>query len=356
MGLWHRGVFLIGFLLVCGAFAEEEFDAKPPADNGEVAAQKDALGSDSDDGAAAAAAGTTKRSAESESADEKPVGNHEKDSPDTEDAKRGGRPIPPSQLDPSNLGDKSIQFDIGENDFWGGLVSSLAMILVSELGDKTFFIAAIMSMKHGRMVVFSGAIAALALMTVLSAVMGFAVPNLLPKKYTQIGATVLFFYFGARLLKEAIGMKPGEVSEELAEVEQELGTSSDEDEGLLEAGKRDDDTPKHSSHALYSYLRCLPATAQQRIRATLTPIFLESFTLTFLAEWGDRSQVATIVLATSKDPYGVTFGGIVGHAFCTALAVIGGRLLASKISERSVTFLGATLFLFFGLHGLFYGV
>ena len=40
-------------------------------------------------------------------------------------------------------------------------------------------------------------------------------------------------------MKEAIGMKPGEVSEELAEVEQELGASSgDEDEALLEAGKR----------------------------------------------------------------------------------------------------------------------
>ncbi|KAL8157194.1 hypothetical protein AgCh_002051 [Apium graveolens] len=26
-----------------------------------------------------------------------------------------------------------------------------------------------------------------------------------------------------------------------------------------------------------------------------TPIFLESFILTFLAEWGDRSQIATIV-------------------------------------------------------------
>lgn len=35
------------------------------------------------------------------------------------------------------------------------------VILVSEIGDKTFFIAAIMAMRNDRLVVFTGAIAAL---------------------------------------------------------------------------------------------------------------------------------------------------------------------------------------------------
>jgi len=47
-------------------------------------------------------------------------------------------------------------------------VASLSVIVVSELGDKTFFIAAIMAMRHSRITVFAGAISALALMTVLS--------------------------------------------------------------------------------------------------------------------------------------------------------------------------------------------
>lgn len=55
-----------------------------------------------------------------------------------------------------------------------------------------------------------------------------------------------------------------------------------------------------------------------------------SFTMTFLAEWGDRSQIATIVLATTKDPFGVTAGGIIGHSLCTGLAVLGGRMLATR--------------------------
>ena len=42
------------------------------------------------------------------------------------------------------------------------------VIIVSEIGDKTFFIAAIFAMKHSRSTVFAGAIGALGLMTFLS--------------------------------------------------------------------------------------------------------------------------------------------------------------------------------------------
>ena len=32
----------------------------------------------------------------------------------------------------------------------------------------------------------------------------------------------------------------------------------------------------------------------------LSPIFLQALTMTFLAEWGDRSQIATIILAARE--------------------------------------------------------
>lgn len=55
-----------------------------------------------------------------------------------------------------------------EMGFIHAFIASLSVIVVSELGDKTFFIAAIMAMRHPRCIVFTGAIGALALMTVLS--------------------------------------------------------------------------------------------------------------------------------------------------------------------------------------------
>lgn len=87
----------------------------------------------------------------------------------------------------------------------------------------------------------------------------------------------------------------------------------------------------------------------------VSPVWFQCFTLTLLAEWGDRSQIATIALAAAKDPIGVTLGGIVGHALCTMLAVLGGRLMATKISEKGVTMVGGVLFLLFAFHGLVVG-
>lgn len=218
--------------------------------------------------------------------------------------------------------------------FWSAFLNSIAMIIVTELGDKTFFIAAVMAMRHPRMVVYLGAISALSVMTVLSAAIGFALPNLLPRKYTHYAATALFAYFGFKLLHEAYEMyvEPPKKNEELEEAEEELGKLNKEKD--LEDGKRK------------------RATLYQMFT---TGVFAQSFTLTFLAEWGDRSQVATIALASSKEPIGVTIGGVIGHAFCTGLAVVGGRLLATKISERQVALAGGILFLIFALHSVYQG-
>ena len=55
---------------------------------------------------------------------------------------------------------------------------------------------------------------------------------------------------------------------------------------------------------------------------------------------------------SSQDPYGVTIGGTIGHAICTAIAVIGGQLIAQKISVKNVTLLGGLVFLLFSVTAL----
>ena len=61
-----------------------------------------------------------------------------------------------------------VKYKMAHSDFVHGFIASLSMIIVSELGDKTFFIAAIMSMRHSRVVVLAGALGALVAMTILS--------------------------------------------------------------------------------------------------------------------------------------------------------------------------------------------
>jgi putative Ca2+/H+ antiporter (TMEM165/GDT1 family) len=226
--------------------------------------------------------------------------------------------------------------EISLDGFWKAFTSSVAMILATEIGDKTFFIAAVLSMKHSRSAVFGGAILALIIMTILSTCMGLVLPRFLPKQYTHWFGGALFLYFGFKLIYDSTKMEVGRASDELEEVEEELlqqyNKKEDEEEGGI---------TKQNSRV-------------NALNKRWYQVALQALTLTFVAEWGDRSQIATIALAAAKNPIGVTIGGCLGHSMCTGLAVIGGRMLAAKISEKTVSMWGGVVFLLFGLHSVFF--
>ncbi|EST09383.1 hypothetical protein PSEUBRA_000978 [Kalmanozyma brasiliensis GHG001] len=229
------------------------------------------------------------------------------------------------------------------------LWSSFAMIIVSEIGDKTFLIAAILSMRQSKLIVFSGAFASLAVMSILSAFLGVMFPTLLPKSLTNLMAAALFLVFGLKMVKDGLAMSGDEIKEEWEEAEREI----DEEEGdthemdSLEQGHH---APSHSvgkkeggmTHTLREGTRNLCGLC-------FSPVFAQAFILTFLGEWGDRSQIATIALAAAHNVTLVCVGTIVGHACCTSMAVICGSWLAKKISVKHVTLGGAFLFLVFAV-------
>ncbi|SAM03210.1 hypothetical protein [Absidia glauca] len=230
------------------------------------------------------------------------------------------------------------------------------MIIVSEIGDKTFLIAAIMAMKHARLTVFCAALSSLAVMSVLSAALGHVVPNLIPKAYTDLLAALLFWTFGLRMVYEGYKMDPAHNDDEMQEVEQELKDVEDRDRAkhmeMMEVGgaaqeqqEQEDDTKPAGS----PFVKAKDGL-MNLMQLVFSPVFVQTFILTFLGEWGDRSQISTIALAAANNVYWVTAGVIIGHSMCTGVAVIGGRLLASKISVRTVTLSGATLFLIFGAY------
>lgn len=224
------------------------------------------------------------------------------------------------------LPDFSLQLDKNPLE---AVYSSLLMILATEMGDETFIIAAVMSMRHNKLVVLGGALSALYFMTVLSAFLGVVLPNLISEANVRSCATVLYIFFGCRLMY--IGAK---------------GEEEDKEEEFEEVEKTLEETEERVKS---SYLRQLG-------RKVCSPIFIEAFLLTFLAEWGDRSQIATITLASHQNPFGVIIGAVVGHSICTSLAVFFGEWLGKRISARYVAFGGGLLFLFFAFLNQVYGI
>ncbi|XP_057543183.1 GDT1-like protein 5 [Amaranthus tricolor] len=211
-----------------------------------------------------------------------------------------------------------------------GFTKSLAMTILSEIGDKTFIAAAILAMRHPRRLVLTGCLSALIVMTILSVVVGWAAPNLISRKLTHHVATFLFFGFGLWSLWDAF--KDEGDAGELAEVEKQLDADF---KGTAATDNKDHDEKKKTMR---------PFLAQ-----FFSPILLQAFSITFFGEWGDKSQIATIGLAADENPFGVVLGGILGQTLCTTAAVMGGKSLASQISEKMVALFGGVLFIIFGI-------
>lgn len=229
------------------------------------------------------------------------------------------------------------------DNFYTSFATAFGMIFFSEIGDKTFLIAAILAMRNSRTKIFFATSLALTLMTIIAVVAGQIVPALIPQKFTQWIAAVLFFIFGVLMLKEGSEMSSDHLREEYDEVVHEIEgerTFSSENLAALEAQTTEPPTQTTSER--------LSSKLQKFLGPTFSPIAVQAFSMVFLAEWGDRSQVATIVLAAAQNPWGVALGASSGHAVCSLIAVYLGRALSSCLSMKTVTMAGGLLFIFFG--------
>ncbi|KHN35056.1 GDT1-like protein 1, chloroplastic [Glycine soja] len=179
-------------------------------------------------------------------------------------------------------------------------VFAFLLIFFSELGDKTFFIAALLAARNSAGVVFIGTFGALAAMTLISVVLGRTfhyVDEILPFRCT-LGSLPCWMPHPAELA---------------------VSDFSGNGAGILSAA------------------------------STVASTFL----LVFVAEWGDKSFFSTIALAAASSPLGVIAGALAGHGVATLLAVLGGSLLGTYLSEKVIAYIGGVLFLVFAAITLF---
>ncbi|GJP40539.1 hypothetical protein CLOM_g209, partial [Closterium sp. NIES-68] len=206
-------------------------------------------------------------------------------------------------------------------DFQAGFASAFLLVLFSEIGDKTFFIAAVLATRRPNVEVFAGTFGALAVMTVLSVALGrifHYADELLPAfgsfdfPLDDVASVVLLLFFGLSTLRDAAGMDSKAEGEQQEAEKAVAGLNAEATEGGISLA-----------------------------------VLASVFALVFTAEWGDKSFFSTIALAAASSPAGVVTGAVAAHGVATVMAVLGGSFLSKYISERTVAYVGGTLFLVF---------
>jgi putative Ca2+/H+ antiporter (TMEM165/GDT1 family) len=169
--------------------------------------------------------------------------------------------------------------------------TTLGLVALAELGDKTQLVCMTLAARHPAPPVLLGAVLAFAVLNLLAVVFGAAVAVWLPEWLVAALVAVLFAAFGVHALRAA--------GAEAVKVEERDGRS----------------------------------------------VLLSTFVLIFLAELGDKTQLAVAGLAGTQDPLAVWVGGTLALALTSALGVLAGQTLLRRLPLHLLHLVSGALFL-----------
>jgi putative Ca2+/H+ antiporter (TMEM165/GDT1 family) len=198
---------------------------------------------------------------------------------------------------------------------WSTLISTFGLVFVAELGDKTQLAVVTQTCKHHRpWAVFLGASAALTVVTAIGAAGGRLLGQIVPEDVLRIVAALAFVVMGMLIGREA-----------------------------FEAGR------KESQENACDY------TEDEQVNCTSVSVwdwraFSSTFGLLFVAELGDKTQLAVLSLAGKRgDVWPVFVVGALALALVTGLGVVGGQGLCKLIPERLLLWISAIAFVVMGV-------
>ena len=179
-------------------------------------------------------------------------------------------------------------------NLWPLLITFL-IIGAAELGDKTQLLTLGFSTRFPVWEVIGAVSAATAVLAALAVTFGGAINHYVPEFYLQLIAGVLFIVFGIWTI---------------------FGKEEDE-EKIKAKGNRNP--------------------------------FMLIFSTFFLAELGDKTQLATLTLSAKYGtPFQVWLGATLGMAGVNVIAALAGSWIKKFVSEKVIKLLGAAVFIIFG--------
>eukprot|EP00198_Chlamydomonas_reinhardtii_P008592 XP_001697929.1 predicted protein [Chlamydomonas reinhardtii] len=234
-----------------------------------------------------------------------------------------------------------------------GCLAAFSLISLSEIGDKTFFISAVLAARIGRALSFAGSLAALVLLTVVNVAIGTLCarcPDTLLSRLqlpvAELASIAVLGFFGLRAIKDGLKENKGDIRggtqphQQQPTAESPAAPSSFGPSPGLATGLA-------GAHSVVRGMNSVDMMGGRGSYRSPVAVFFEVASLIFQAEWGDRSMLATIALASSHSPVGVATGAIAGHAVATGIAVVGGAIAGKYVSERTINLISGTLFLLF---------
>jgi putative Ca2+/H+ antiporter (TMEM165/GDT1 family) len=173
-------------------------------------------------------------------------------------------------------------------------------IALAELGDKTQLSVLLLSTRTKRHVsLLFGVMLAFLLVDGFAIMVGSWVTSVIPTHILKVSSGLLFILFGLLILKDM-----------------------NKEEDALESS------------------------------AARGP-FLSGFLMIFLAEWGDKTQIASALFATMYDAWLVLVGTLSALALLSVMAVFLGQFIVARIDKRTISKAAGTLFILMGVSFFF---
>jgi putative Ca2+/H+ antiporter (TMEM165/GDT1 family) len=188
-------------------------------------------------------------------------------------------------------------FLAGNSSAWlSSAGATFLLISLAEFGDKSQLVCMTLAAKHRGTPVFLGAIAAFAILNLLAVLFGAALAAWLPEWLITLFVGLLFAFFGISALRYE---------------------DAEEDENIEEK-------PGHN-------------------------VFATTFLLIFLAEFGDKTQIAVAGLGGTSAASAVWSGATVALACTSALGVFAGSKLLKQLPLRWIHRASGVFFLLLAL-------
>lgn len=170
--------------------------------------------------------------------------------------------------------------------------TSFALIAAAEIGDKSQLVCMTLASRHRAMPVLLGAIAAFALLNTLAVVFGLAIASWLQEYVVAVTVAILFAGFGIHSLR-------------------------------LQEDDEEEEVKEKSGHG----------------------IFLTTFLLITVAEFGDKTQLAVVALSSTIAPVAVWLGSTIALASTSALGIVAGRTILQRVPLVMLHKISGTIFL-----------